>query len=187
MFTIDSSNPFPSTMPRAKSRLATLTASELEELRELQAAAAHAAFEQVRHAAATQLQYAVRARAARQLAELAWLAARWHAAVLIQVTLRGRGCRMLYAATVEAATHQIFACAVRVQCAWRRCAAGRARRARLEAQRAIEAQHDEMESFASARLALIVGASPRTAAAPRTRPVYYECGGESDGGGLELW
>ena len=47
MFTIDSSNPFPSTMPRAKSRLATLTASELEELRVLQAAAARVAIEQV--------------------------------------------------------------------------------------------------------------------------------------------
>ena len=35
MFTIDSSNPFPSTMLRAKSRLATLTAGELEELRVL--------------------------------------------------------------------------------------------------------------------------------------------------------
>ena len=60
MFTIDSSNPFPPTMLRAKSRLATLTASELEELRVLQAAAARAAIEQVRHAAATRIQAAWR-------------------------------------------------------------------------------------------------------------------------------
>ena len=40
MFTIDSSNPFPSTMLRAKSRLATLTAGELEELRVLRGIAA---------------------------------------------------------------------------------------------------------------------------------------------------
>ena len=102
------------------------------------------------------------------------------------MTLRGRGCRVLYAATVEAATTKSSrapsACSAR---------GGGARRGARGAPgwgaARTEMQHDEMESFASARLKLIVGASPRTAAAPRTRSVYYECGGEADGGGLELW